>query len=121
MKNKKKKLTLSFDLDNTICKTSSGNYLKSKPNKQIIKLINNLFDNGHTIKIFTARYMGRNNDNILKANKMGFKKTALQLKKWGLKYNKLFITKPSADIYIDDKSYGYNKNWTTEFKKYLKN
>ena len=121
MKNKKKKLTFSFDLDNTICKTSFSNYLRSKPDKRIIKLINSLFDNGHTIKIFTARYMGRNNDNILKANKMGFKKTVHQLKKWELKYNKLFISKPSADIYIDDKSYGYNKSWINEFKKYLKN
>tara|TARA_B100000886_G_scaffold269279_1_gene193340 strand:+ start:319 stop:672 length:354 start_codon:yes stop_codon:yes gene_type:complete len=116
---KKTKKTFSFDLDNTICKTNSNNYLKSKPYKKVIKLINKLYDNGHSIKIFTARYMGRNNDNILKANKIGYKETVRQLKKWKLKYSKLFISKPSADIYIDDKSYGYNKKWLTDFKKYL--
>ena len=48
---KKTKKTFSFDLDNTICKTNSNNYLKSKPYKKVIKLINNLYDNGHSIKI----------------------------------------------------------------------
>ena len=33
------------------------------------------------------------------------------LKDFGIKYHKLFITKPSADIYIDDKAYGYNISW----------
>tara|TARA_B100001057_G_C22342434_1_gene753817 strand:+ start:390 stop:620 length:231 start_codon:yes stop_codon:yes gene_type:complete len=75
---KKTKKTFSFDLDNTICKTNSNNYLKSKPYKKVIKLINKLYDNGHCIKIFTARYMGRNNDNILKANKIGYKETVRQ-------------------------------------------
>ena len=31
-----------FDLDNTICKTNSNNYLKSKPYKKVIKLISKL-------------------------------------------------------------------------------
>ena len=42
--------------------------------------INLLYNAGHTIKIFTARYMGRNGDNISKSNKLGYKKTILQLK-----------------------------------------
>jgi len=39
-----------------------------------------------------------------------------QLKKFGIKYHKLFISKPSADIYIDDKAYGYDKSWLKKFK-----
>ena len=35
-------------------------YKNSRPNLKAIKLVNNLFDNGYYIKIFTARYMGRN-------------------------------------------------------------
>lgn len=116
----KKKLTFCFDLDNTISKTTSNNYLNSKPNKKAILIVNKLFDNGHYIKIFTARYMGRNNDNIKKANKIGYKRTFFQLKKWNVKFNKLLITKPSADIYIDDKSYGYSKKWQKSFAKYMK-
>ena len=32
-------------------------------------------------------------DNILKANKIGYKETVRQLKKWKLKYDKLFNIK----------------------------
>ena len=61
---KEKKIIFCFDLDNTICKTKKSDYLSSKPKKNVIKLINKLYDQGHTIKINTARYMGRNNDDI---------------------------------------------------------
>ena len=106
-----KKKILCFDLDNVICETKKSNYKNSKPKKKVIKLINKLYEEGHTIKILTARYMGRNNDNIHKAKKQGYKKTFNQLKKWNLKFHKLFLTKPSFDIYIDDKALDFNKNW----------
>ena len=72
------------------------------------------------IKIFTSRFMGRNKDSQQKAKKQGFKKTQNQLKKWGLKYNILLMGKPSYDIFVDDKSYGYNKNWINYYQKYIK-
>jgi uncharacterized HAD superfamily protein len=106
-----KKKSLCFDIDNTICSTVGNNYKKSKPKKEIIKLINNLFDLGHEVNIFTARYMGRNKNDILKAKKNGYKMTKKQLDNWGVKYNKLFFGKPSADLYIDDKSICYQKNF----------
>ena len=56
------------------------NYTKAKPLNSSIKLINQLYDNNHTIKLFTARYMGRNNDNVIKAKKQGYTKTFKQLK-----------------------------------------
>ena len=114
----KKKIIFCFDIDNTICDTKKSNYLKSKPIYSSIKVINHLYDKGHIIKIYTARFMGRNNDNFLKAKKQGYKLTFNQLKNWGLKFHKLFFSKPSADIYIDDKSYGYNNRWKKNFKKY---
>ena len=61
--------------------------------------------------------MGRTNDNITKANKLGYKTTYGQLKKWGLKFHKLYITKPSFDFYVDDKSYNYNDKWINNIKK----
>ena len=64
--------------------------------------------------------MGRNNENQNKAKKQGFKKTQNQLKKWGLKYNSFLMGKPSYDIFVDDKSYGYNSNWINFFRKYTK-
>ena len=80
-----------FDIDNTICKTKGKNYRNAKPKKDIIKIINKLYDRGHTIKIFTARFMGRNNDNIKLAHQEGYKITLKQLKKWGLKFHKLLF------------------------------
>ena len=114
---KKTKLIFCFDIDNTICKTTKDQYEKSKPIRQAIETINKLYENGHTIKIFTARYMGRNNDNIKNKKKIFFK-IKKQIDSWGIKYNKLIISKPSADIYIDDKSYGYTNSWIKKFNKF---
>lgn len=55
--------------------------------------------------------MGRNDDNVLKANRMWYKFTEKQLKNWGLSYSKLLMGKPSYDLIIDDKSLFFKKKW----------
>ena len=114
------KKTLCFDIDNIICKTKKNFYKKSKPIFKNINFINSLYYKGFIIKIFTARYMGRNKDNIYKANKQGYKKTYNQLINWGLKFHNLSINKPSSDVYIDDKAFGYKSNWFKKFSKLMK-
>tara|TARA_B110000114_G_C14743326_1_gene257983 strand:- start:138 stop:488 length:351 start_codon:yes stop_codon:yes gene_type:complete len=114
-----KKKIICFDLDNVLCKTRKSNYIKSIPLKKNINLVNDLFNSGFYIKIFTARYMGRNNDNRLKAIKQAKKITEIQLKKWKINYHKLILGKPSFDIYVDDKSLFYDKNWVIKLKKKL--
>ena len=114
-----KKKIICFDLDNVLCKTRKSDYIKSKPLKRNIDLVNDLFNSGFYIKIFTARYMGRNNDNRLKAIKQAKKITEIQLKKWKINYHKLILGKPSFDIYVDDKSLFYDKNWVIKLKKKL--
>ena len=109
--------TFCFDLDNTLCITNRNEYDKSKPKKNAIKTVNHLYEQGHIIKINTARYMGRSKDQISNKRKI-YLKISKQLKKFGIKYHKLFISKPSADIYVDDKAYGYSKSWIKKFKKY---
>ena len=116
----KKKITFCFDIDNVICKTTSSNYSLSKPIKKNIDIINKLKKNGHTIKIFTARYMGRNNDNQKKAVSGAKKFTISQLKKWKLNYDQIFFGKPSSDFYIDDKNLNFNNNWNKNLRKYTK-
>ena len=106
-----------FDLDNVICKTFKNFYSKSLPIKKNITIINSLYDQGHTIKIFTARYMGRSNENITIAKKKALKMTLKQLKNWNVKYNKLIFGKPSFDIYVDDKNIDFKKNWGNLIKK----
>ncbi len=114
-----KKKIICFDLDNVLCTTSNGNYKKSKPILENIKTVNQLYNKGFYIKIFTARFMGRNNDNIIKAKKQASEITISQLNKWKVKYHKLIYGKPSFDIYIDDKSIFYDKNWQKKIKKLL--
>ena len=67
--------------------------IKTQNQKNIIKIINKLYSKGHVIKIYTARYMGRNNDDRNLVNKQGYKKTFNQLKKWGLKFHFLYFWK----------------------------
>jgi len=114
------KKTLCFDLDNVICTTKNNNYQNSRPKKKVINFINQLYNEGYTIKIFTARFMGRNNDNISKAKKKGYKFTLNQLRKWKLNFHKLIFGKPSFDLYVDDKSLFFEKNWISSFKKVLR-
>lgn len=103
-----------FDIDGVICKTKKKKYKSSKPNNKVIKLINNLYDQGHYIIIFTSRFMGRNKENVKLAKKQGYNFTNAQLRNWGLKFHKLIFGKPSYDFFIDDKSIFFEKNW---FKK----
>lgn len=112
---------ICFDIDNVICKTNSNhNYKKSKPNKSAISIINKLYDNGHIVKIYTARYMGRTNENVSLVKKKYLKETKDQLKKWKIKYHKLYMGKPNFDLFIDDKSLGFSKSWIKELKLKLK-
>jgi hypothetical protein len=111
------KKTICFDIDNVICKTIKNKYSKSKPKKDVIELINKLYDEGYHIKILTARYSGRFNDDFKKVKSYGYLKTLKQLKTWGLKFHKLYMTKPSYDFFVDDKSYNFDKKWMIDVKK----
>ena len=118
---KKIKKTICFDIDGVICRTIGNNYKDSKPIKKNIHAINQLYMNGYTIKIFTARYMGRHKDIVNKAKKQGYKFTKKKLNEWGLKYHKLIFGKPSFDLIIDDKAIFFNNNWSNRINKILKN
>ena len=65
--------------------------------------INDLYEQGATIILNTARGMGRYKNNSEKAYESFYKLTVKQLNSWGVKYHQLFLGKPSGDIYIDDK------------------
>ena len=114
------KKTICFDIDNTICKTIKSDYKNSTPIIKNIKCINNLYDQGHIIKIFTARYMGRTNDNVTEARKIAKKITLSQLKKWNVKFHKIYFGKPSSDFYIDDKNLNFKSNWASQLKSLIK-
>jgi len=94
------------DIDETICipgKTEEERYTGATPIHERIDKVNKLYDEGNTIVYLTARGMGRFNQDRKKANDFFFKFTKNQLDGWGCKYHDLFLGKPSADYYIDDK------------------
>ena len=112
--------TICFDIDNVICRTNfKKEYSKSKPIKKNIKLINEIYNEGYNVILYTARYMGRFNGNISKVKKEIKPLTIKQLNKWGVKYNKIYFGKPSFDLFIDDKSLFFTKNWPKILRKQL--
>ncbi len=96
-------MTYIIDIDGTICTQTKGDYENAQPLKERIKKVNQLYDSGHTIHFLTARGMGRTNNSPEFAHRLLYKKTVKQLSDWGVKYHRLFMGKPSGDIYIDDK------------------
>jgi D-sedoheptulose 7-phosphate isomerase len=89
------KLTYCFDLDGTLCTNTFGEYENALPIFEAIKKVNDLYDFGHTIKIFTARGTG--------SGLNWQEKTEKQLNLWGIRYHELILGKPEADFYIDDR------------------
>ena len=75
-----------------------------------INVINQAYNNGFTVILYTARYMGRCKGNLAKVKKLIKPLTLKQLEMWGVKYHKLYFGKPSFDLFIDDKSLFYDKN-----------
>ena len=115
-----KKKIICFDIDNVICRTNSkNNYLKSKPIKRNIQLINEIHNKGYKIILYTARYMGRCNGNLKQVKKKIKPLTLRQLKKWEVSYDKIYFGKPSFDLFIDDKSLFFKKDWPKLLKKKL--
>jgi D-sedoheptulose 7-phosphate isomerase len=93
-----------FDLDGTLCTNTFGEYESALPLKSVINKVNNLFDLGNTIKIYTARGSGSGKD--------WREQTESQLSLWGVRYHELIFGKPEADLYIDDRSVSVS-DWTT--------
>jgi len=87
-----------FDLDETLCATPySRVYADAVPYHSVINKVNQLYDEGHHITIYTARGGTSKIDyNDLTTN---------QLEEWGVKYHRLIDQgKPDWDIFVDDKA-----------------
>ena len=97
-------MKIYVDIDDTICYYSkdepvgcSRNYANAIPHHHKIKVINSLFDSGHSIHYWTARGTQSGIDWL--------PETLRQLKEWGCKYTSANVGKPSYDILIDDKAW----------------
>tara|TARA_B100000131_G_scaffold313890_1_gene349909 strand:+ start:661 stop:987 length:327 start_codon:yes stop_codon:yes gene_type:complete len=95
--------TYVFDIDGTVCNTNGSDYENSTPLMDRIEKVNALYDAGHTIFFLTARGMGRTDNDQRKAHDLLHEFTRQQLLNWGIKFHRLFLGKPTADFYVDDK------------------
>ena len=101
-----------FDIDGTICTNRdtmrkekndpSIEYTDMEPFMDRIEQINQLYDQGHTITMWTGRGCRTHNGNP----EYWKPATAKQLEEWGVKHHNLIVgQKPWFDTYICDKSH----------------
>ena len=93
-----------FDLDNTLCISKGNDYENSEPIPNMIAKVNELYDAGHTILIYTARGMSTYKGDVDSVYEAFYLFTKNQIKSWGIKHHKLQLGKPSYDVFIDDKN-----------------
>lgn len=89
-------MTYCFDIDGTLCSNTEGDYENAQPFRGVIEEVNHLFKEGHRILLYTARGSTTGIDWL--------NLTKRQMDSWNVKYHALFMGKPTADVYIDDKA-----------------
>lgn len=95
--------TIVIDLDDTICYTENRDFENSTPNEEVINKINELYNKGWKIIIYTAR--GAKSCNTLEEREQKYRDiTEKWLKKNNVQYNELVFGKMNADYYVDDKN-----------------
>lgn len=88
-----------FDIDGTLCTNTDGDYSKAQPLHEVIAEVNRLFAEGHRILLYTARGTTTGID--------WRELTEYQLNEWHVQYHALFMGKPTADVYIDDRAMNF--------------
>lgn len=102
-----------FDIDGTLTEPHDNDPWNAVPRMNRIEKINELYDDGCTIYLQTARgYISsakkypddpqaqqRNADYLCRS------RTEEQLEEWGVKYHSLYFGKPRASTYIDDRGW----------------
>ncbi len=86
-----------FDIDGTLCTNTEGAYDQAKPFIERIARVNRLYAAGHRILLYTTRSSSTDID--------WRKATEDQMAAWGIHYHQLFMGKPAADIYVDNRAF----------------
>lgn len=101
---------IAFDLDEVICFRPSGydhlgplKYDYCQPNLDVVDLLNEFYDDGHKIVIYTARGMEYFKGDVSQIYSELYQKTYKQLEKWGVKFHQLVMGKIQYDVLVDDK------------------
>ena len=87
-------------MDGTIC-TEMRQFSRclAEPKAKAVETINELYDAGNTIIIYSARTW------------VEYEMTVDWLKRYGVKYHQLIMGKPIGDVWIDDRAITAKDNW----------
>ena len=102
--------TIAFDLDDVLCwhspeydKLGVDKYLYCEPIDSAIDMVNEYYEKGYRIIIYTARGMVLYNGNVNMVYENLYDLTYRHLIEWGVKFHRLVMGKLSYDLLIDDK------------------
>lgn len=110
-----KKKVIAVDLDETLCTGSKGHeeelidgyaigkYKYCTPIQSTIDKVNQLYDEGHKIVIYTSRGMGTLGGDLGLIYSKLYDSVRQDLDRWGVKYTQLVFGKIYFDVLIDDK------------------
>lgn len=107
-------MVIIIDFDGTLALGDTSDINKMSPNLKLVSLINQMYNDGNTIKIVTARGC-KSCSNIKERNKKYYNIISKWLKKHNINYHELSFNKEYADVYIDDR--GYNIKDTLFYDK----
>lgn len=115
-------MRIVLDVDNTICatKVDGQSYSDVLPFPDVVEILHKWKSEGHYIILQTARHMRTydGNEGKILGNFGYFYKW---LEKHNIPYDEIYIGKPNADVFIDDKAYRHT-SWkdTTQFIQNIK-
>ena len=103
------KKVIAFDLDDVICTRTSeegkvAKYHTCSPVKRMVEVVNNCYNDGNIIIIYTARGMSGFNGDVSKIYSNLYELTLKQLNDWGVCFHQLVMGKLHYDLLIDDKA-----------------
>ena len=98
-------MQIIIDLDGTIC-TEEKTFSRSmaRPLPKAVETVNTLYEEGHTIIIYSARTWQE------------FEMTTHWLDQHQVKYHQLVLGKPIGDVWIDDRAIAF-KGWEDAAEK----
>ena len=109
-----KQFVIAYDLDDVLCYRDvdpsteqiigPDKYKECVPITEMIKIVNECYNAGYKIVIYTARGMSQFSGDAQKCDKELREITIHCLKKWGVKYHELIFGKIHYDLIIDDKA-----------------
>lgn len=119
--------TYILDVDGTICqaeKREDGtyDYVNAIPFPRVIERVNDLYDQGHTITLFTARGMRTHKGNVKKIKESVQPVLEEWLVKNSVKYHELILGKPWGEnvFYVDDRGLSL-KSFTYDNPEFFEN